>query len=328
MDELTEKQQKAKDFFEKSMAIHQAVHAEETQPFETIPNANFTILCKNAKISAGTTRNEICIEVTGGFLWDSHIMHFLETIDSNYLIETLENRDEIKKSIIMAKQEKQEKEKQEVKRLNLYEKIQAVSLDVNNISKSMTVGSGNYSYKAVGDLQVTLAVKKSEAEFKIISIPIKQEIIKSEIIRGEKDGRITLMFIDDIKMTVRFYDLEDVTQFLDIESFGRGVDNGDKGFGKASTYARKYALLNAYKIATGEDPDATHSEDLLNNLLGKESKKLEPTPKTEAVKEVDLSKVDTIEKLQQVWASLTPEQQADRTIIQQINIKKNEINPK
>jgi hypothetical protein len=223
----------------------------------------------------------------------------------------------------MAKQvEKTENEKQEVKKLNLYEKIQAVSLDVNNISKSMTVGSGNYSYKAVGDLQVTLAVKKSEAEFKIISIPIKQEVVKSEIIRGEKDGKITLMFIDDIKMTVRFYDLEDVTQFLDIESFGRGVDNGDKGFGKASTYARKYALLNAYKIATGEDPDATHSEDLLNNLLGNEK------PKPEDKKELDLSKVDTIEKLQQVWSSLTPEQQADRTIIQQINVKKNELTTK
>ena len=223
----------------------------------------------------------------------------------------------------MAKQvEKTENEKQEVKKLNLYEKIQAVSLDVNNISKSMTVGSGTYSYKAVGDLQVTLAVKKSEAEFKIISIPIKQEVVKSEIIRGEKDGKITLMFIDDIKMTVRFYDLEDTTQFLDIESFGRGVDNGDKGFGKASTYARKYALLNAYKIATGEDPDATHSEDLLNNLLGKEK------PKPEEKKEVDLSKVDTIEKLQQVWSSLTPEQQADRTIIQQINVKKNELTTK
>lgn len=180
----------------------------------------------------------------------------------------------------MATKEEKQETKQEVKKLNLYEKIQAVSLDVNNISKSMTVGSGNYSYKAVGDLQVTLAVKKSEAEFKIISIPIKQEIIKSEIIRGEKDGKITLMFIDDIKMTVRFYDLEDVTQFLDIESFGRGVDNGDKGFGKASTYARKYALLNAYKIATGEDPDATHSEDLLNNLLGKEKPKPELETKT------------------------------------------------
>jgi hypothetical protein len=58
MEELTEKQQKAKDFFEKSMAIQQAVHTEEVQPFETIPNANFTILCKNAKTSTGTTKTK------------------------------------------------------------------------------------------------------------------------------------------------------------------------------------------------------------------------------------------------------------------------------
>ena len=95
MDELTKKQQDAKDFFEKSMAIQQAVHAEEAQPFETIPYASFTILCKNAKISAGTTKNEVCVEVIDGFLWQSHIMHFLETVDSKYLVETLENRDEI-----------------------------------------------------------------------------------------------------------------------------------------------------------------------------------------------------------------------------------------
>lgn len=99
MNELTEKQQKAKDLLEKSIAVQQAVqqavHTEETQPFETIPNASFTILCKNAKISAGTTKNEICIEVKDGFLWQSDIMHLLETIDSKYLIETLENRNEI-----------------------------------------------------------------------------------------------------------------------------------------------------------------------------------------------------------------------------------------
>lgn len=95
MNELTKKQQEAKDFFEKSMAIHLAVHAEETQPFETLLNTNFTILCKNAKISAGTTKNEICVEITDGALWSSHIMQFLETVDSKYLIETLENRDEI-----------------------------------------------------------------------------------------------------------------------------------------------------------------------------------------------------------------------------------------
>jgi hypothetical protein len=186
-----------------------------------------------------------------------------------------------------------------VKKLNIYEKIQAVSLDVNNVSKSMTVGQGNYAYKAVSDLQVTLSVKKSEAEFKIISIPIKQEIIKSEVIKYDKDGVPKIIIIDDIKMTVRFIDMEDTTQFIDVESFGRGLDNGDKGFGKASTYARKYALLNAYKIATGEDPDSIHSEDLLNQLIGK------PTKIQEAEKK--LRDCKTIDELKTVFQSLPKE---------------------
>ena len=54
-----------------------------------------------------------------------------------------------------------------------------------------------------------------------------------------------------------------VKKFIQVESFGKGIDSGDKGFGKASTYARKYALLNAYKIATGEDPDAEKSKDMV-----------------------------------------------------------------
>lgn len=144
--------------------------------------------------------------------------------------------------------------------MNLFEKIQGVSNAVNNIEKSMTVGSGNYSYKAVGDKDVTLAVKKAETKFKITSIPIKQDLISHEIVKTlKKDNTESVTYVDNIKMTVRIIDLEDPTQFIDIESFGKGIDSGDKGFGKASTYARKYALLNAYKIATGEDPDFNKS---------------------------------------------------------------------
>lgn len=146
--------------------------------------------------------------------------------------------------------------------MNLYEKIQAVSNDIRNITKDMTVGSGGYSYKAVSDIDVTLAVKDAESKHRLISIPIKQELINSEVIRiQKKNNEESLTYVDTIKMTVRIVDLEDTTQFIEIESFGKGIDSGDKGFGKASTYARKYALLNAYKIATGEDPDAEKSKE-------------------------------------------------------------------
>lgn len=145
---------------------------------------------------------------------------------------------------------------------NLYQKIQSVSNEIRNIEKEMTVGTGSYSYKAVSDLGVTLAVKDAETKFKLVSIPVKQELVNSEVIRTiKKNGDEGLTYVDTIKMTVRIIDLEDITSFIEVESFGKGIDSGDKGFGKASTYARKYALLNAYKIATGEDPDANKSEE-------------------------------------------------------------------
>lgn len=144
---------------------------------------------------------------------------------------------------------------------NLYEKIQLVSNEIKNIEKNMTVGKGNYAYKAVQDIDVTLEVKEAETKYGLVSIPIKQELIKSEIIRVVKDGGgESINYMDIVKMTLRIINLENTTEYIDVESFGRGLDPGDKGFGKASTYARKYALLNAYKIATGEDPDDNKSK--------------------------------------------------------------------
>lgn len=146
---------------------------------------------------------------------------------------------------------------------NIYQRIQAVSDEVKNISKAITVGTGNYSYKAVSDTDVTLAVKKAELKHGLVSIPINQELINSEIIKTvDKDGKDKLTFVDTIKMTLRIVNVDNPTEIVDVESLGKGVDSGDKGLGKASTYARKYSLLNAYKIASGEDPDVNKSEQL------------------------------------------------------------------
>lgn len=147
-------------------------------------------------------------------------------------------------------------------KLNLYQKIQKVSIEIMNLEKDMNVGQGSFSYKAVSDNQVTLAVKRAEEKYGLISIPIKQELISSEVVKSQKGDKESLTYVDNIKMTVRFINLENTEEHIDIESFGKGIDSGDKGFGKASTYARKYALLNAYKIATGEDPDKDKSETI------------------------------------------------------------------
>jgi hypothetical protein len=143
--------------------------------------------------------------------------------------------------------------------MNLFEKIQAVSMEVMNLEKDMMVGSGNYAYKAISDTMVTLAVKKAEAKYRILSVPIKQKLVDSQVLKVVDGPKESYLYVDNIKMTIRIYDLDEPTQFVEVESYGKGIDKGDKGFGKAATFARKYALLNAYKIATGEDPDADKS---------------------------------------------------------------------
>lgn len=145
--------------------------------------------------------------------------------------------------------------------MNLFEKIQAVSDAVRNVEKNIVVGTGNSSYKAVSDIDVLMKVKDAEKEYRLVSIPVRQELVKSEIVRViGQGGYEKITYTDIVKMTVRIVNIDKTDEYIEVESFGRGLDAGDKGFGKASTYARKYALLNAYKIATGEDPDQVKSE--------------------------------------------------------------------
>lgn len=154
--------------------------------------------------------------------------------------------------------------------MNLYEKIQAVSNDIKNIEKNLTVGRGANAYKAVADSDVITKVKEFETKHRILSIPMSQELLNSESLKKVNDkGAESYVLIDNIKMVTRIIDLDDINQFIDITSLAKGVDSSDKGFGKASTYARKYALLNIYKIATGEDLDSNKSEDITTVTLDK-----------------------------------------------------------
>ena len=149
------------------------------------------------------------------------------------------------------------------KEFNLYQKILMAADEIGNVEKNLEIRvTNNSSYKAVADVDVLKKVKAAEKKFGLVSVPVKQELVKSEIVRTMKQGGYeAISYMDVVKMTVRIINTDNPTETLEVESFGRGLDTGDKGFGKASTYARKYALLNAYKIATGEDPDETKSQE-------------------------------------------------------------------
>ncbi len=61
-------------------------------------------------------------------------------------------------------------------------------------------------------------------------------------------------------ITLRYANIDDPSDFIDVKSYGYGVDGQDKGPGKAMSYAVKYAHLKTLGLETGDDPDH-HSVD-------------------------------------------------------------------
>ena len=149
--------------------------------------------------------------------------------------------------------------------MNIYEKLLNITSEIKNVNKNLEVGIGKNAYKAVGEADVLAAVKTLEAKYKVYSYPCKREVIDRAILETEKDyqGTVTKgnqIFLR-IETTYRFVNVEKPEEFIEITTYGDGIDTQDKSVGKAMTYADKYALLKAYKIITGDDPDQDRSPD-------------------------------------------------------------------
>jgi hypothetical protein len=59
----------------------------------------------------------------------------------------------------------------------------------------------------------------------------------------------------EVELDVTFVSTDDPTDKFTVPSLGYGLDDQDKGPGKAISYAVKYALLKALGLETGDDPD-------------------------------------------------------------------------
>ena len=149
--------------------------------------------------------------------------------------------------------------------MNIYEKMLNITNEIKNVNKNLEVGVGKASYKAVGEADILKAVKELEYKYKVYSYPVDRNIIDKDILQTKKEynGQITegnQLFMR-LEVIYRFVNIENPEEFIDIKTYGDGIDTQDKAPGKAMTYADKYALMKAYKIITGEDPDQNPSPE-------------------------------------------------------------------
>lgn len=150
--------------------------------------------------------------------------------------------------------------------MNIYEKLSAITAELQTVAKNLTVQqTKTSSYKAVSERDILDAVKPLEAKYGVYSYPASRTILESNLLETESEynGKTTkkTTFMTRIETVYRFVNIEKPEEFTETTTFAEGIDTQDKGSGKAMTYADKYALMKAYKISTGEDPDQTASEE-------------------------------------------------------------------
>lgn len=125
------------------------------------------------------------------------------------------------------------------KTLNIYQRLHAVMEEVDYIQKEKKTGM---QYSTVSHDAVTRKVRPSLVKHRVAYHPV-------EITRVQ-DGNKTM-----VDLVLRFVNIDSPEDFIDVPSIGDGIDNQDKGPGKAISYAVKYALLKALGLETGDDPD-------------------------------------------------------------------------
>lgn len=150
--------------------------------------------------------------------------------------------------------------------MNIYQKMAAITAELQTVAKNLMVDTGKgKGYKAVSERDIIDAVKPLEEKHGVYSYPCERQVLESQTLESEStyNGNVTkkTTFFTRIRTVYRFVNVDDPLDYIETVTFAEGIDAQDKGSGKAMTYGDKYALMKAYKISTGDDPDQQASAD-------------------------------------------------------------------
>lgn len=140
---------------------------------------------------------------------------------------------------------------------SLVKKLAEVMQEVKYIQKRGHNKFHNYKYATESD--VAEKVREALAERSVIMIPN----VTSQSTREHINAKGKTEYIATVMMEFKFLDGESGEE-ISFHSVGEGQDAGDKAVYKAITGAQKYALMKAFMIPTGDDPEADSGTDERN----------------------------------------------------------------
>ena len=140
----------------------------------------------------------------------------------------------------------------------LVRKLAEVMKEVKYIQKTGYNSFNNYKYATEAD--VNEKIREVLAERNVIMIPS----VKNHSVREHVNRKGHTEYIVTVEVEFTFMDGE-TGETIVFTTFGEGQDAGDKGTYKAITGAQKYALMKAFMIPTGDDPEGDSGVDERNH---------------------------------------------------------------
>ena len=135
-------------------------------------------------------------------------------------------------------------------KLNLYQKLIEIRKGVDFLKKEAQ-GDG-IRFKFTPSSQVLMAVKDLMNEHGVLIIP---RVTGKEVSdHTTKNGNH--WYFTELIMEFEWINSENPEDRFTVPWYGQGLDDGEKGVGKALTYAEKYLILKQFNIPTDkDDPD-------------------------------------------------------------------------
>ena len=161
------------------------------------------------------------------------------------------------------------------KTLNVYQRLAEVRKAVPYLKKEQKARNINTLVRPM--YWVPCTQKINEVGLMLIPEIVGHLVTASE--RTNAKGNISSEYFTELEMTMTWVNIDDPSDTAKVSWYAQGVDlAGEKGVGKALTYAEKYFLLKFFNIATDkDDPDTfqdkieskkTYSQNLTGSKQG------------------------------------------------------------
>lgn len=190
--------------------------------------------------------------------------------------------------------------------MNLYEKL----VEVRKTCKYLKKDNKGHQFQYVSSSQTLGTLRDAMDKFGLILVPnvIGHSVQHGQTAKGGKE------VFTELEMEFTWINAEKPDETIKVPFYAQGVDNSEKGVGKALTYGEKYFMLKFFNIATDkDDPDSFQQRA----EVGRE---YNPSG--------DISKINgckTLDELQAIWLGLSKEAQHHVSVQHAKNAMKDKI---